>query len=327
MLEIKRNSTISLRHLREFLEERDQVYADEADAAEVFAEDDFEEETDSGIDSLTSSGSSEGFDNFVVEERNIFEEVPEKLNFIGLITHYKEIQRVQWQKEILITISQGGDEVLEVSYLANQDDPSQTNFNGVDYKGKVIFLKRVNVTDFDFTNGNEMLFQAHINNDVNEFRHIIVPLTDPNSVNRFLTDPGQEPFFVDLDASVVPKIIKKKKVGERFPLLSEDINATRDIILQLVEFYSTVRRFYDDSKEKIDFFIGTNHFKNTIFYHLAELRDTRTIEFENLNNYATKWLQSATVAVKMHADLVEYTNEDIPLAEFCKMRIGEETES
>ena len=162
-------------------------------------------------------------------------------------------------------------------------------------------------------------------------------------------------------ASVIPKIIKKKKVGERFPLLTEDINATRDIILQLVEFYSIVRRFYDDSKEKIDFFIGpdfivpllmykatqlgvptldratlerfvepskgTNNFKNTVFYHLAELRDTRTSEFENLNKYATNWLQTATVAVKMHADLVEYTDEDVPLAKFCKMSIDEDTES
>ena len=97
-----------------------------------------------------------------------------------------------------------------------------------------------------------------LNNDVNEFRHIIVPLTDPNSVNRFLTNPGNGSLEVNQAASVIPKIIKKKKAGERFPLLTEDINATRDIILQLVEFYSIVRRFYDDSKEKIDFFIGTD---------------------------------------------------------------------
>ena len=64
---------------------------------------------------------------------------------------------------------------------------------------------------------------------------------------------------------------------------------------------------------------GTNNFKNTVFYHLAELRDTRTNEFENLNKYATNWLQTATVAVKMHADLVEYNDEDVPLAKFCKM--------
>ena len=95
-----------------------------------------------------------------------------------------------------------------------------------------------------------------INNDVNEFRHIIVPWTDPNSVNRFLTNPENQSLEVNQAASVIPKIIKKKKAGERFPLLTEDINATRDIILQLVEFYSIVRRFYDDSKEKIDFFIG-----------------------------------------------------------------------
>ena len=83
-------------------------------------------------------------------------------------------------------------------------------------------------------------------------------MTDPNSVNRFLTNPENETLEVNQVASVIPKIIKKKKVGERFPLLTEDINATRDIILQLVEFYSIVRRFYDDSKEKIDFFIGTD---------------------------------------------------------------------
>ena len=83
-------------------------------------------------------------------------------------------------------------------------------------------------------------------------------MTDPNSVNRFLTNPENETLEVNQVASVIPKIIKKKKVGERFPLLTEDINATRDIILQLVEFYSIVRRFYDDSKENIDFFIGTD---------------------------------------------------------------------
>lgn len=72
---------------------------------------------------------------------------------------------------------------------------------------------------------------------------------------------------------------------------------------------------------------GTNNFKNTVFYHLAELRDTRTSEFEILNKYATNWLRTATVAVKMHADLVEYTDEDVPLAKFCKMSIDEDTES
>ena len=101
MLEIKRNSTISLRHLRQFLEERDEFYSDEED---------------SGLDSLNSdsSASRSSYDD---QERDLFEEVPDKLNFIGLITHYKIEQKVQWQKEIIITISQGGDEVLKVSYL------------------------------------------------------------------------------------------------------------------------------------------------------------------------------------------------------------------
>ena len=103
MLEIKSNSTISLRHLWEFLEEKDELYA---------AEDDFSDEEDSGLESLNSD-SSERFD----QERDLFEEVPDKLNFIGLITHYKEERKVEWQKEIIITISQGGDEVLKVSYL------------------------------------------------------------------------------------------------------------------------------------------------------------------------------------------------------------------
>ena len=73
-------------------------------------------------------------------------------------------------------------------------------------------------------------------------------------------------------ASVIPKIIKKKKVGERFPLLTEDINATRDIILQLVEFYSIVRRFYDDSKEKIDFFIGPDPMVILMIFKATQLR-------------------------------------------------------
>ena len=102
MLEIKRNSTISLRHLREFLEERDELYAEEDD------------EEDSGLDSLNSNSSGGSCDH---QDRDLFEDVPDKLAFIGLIIHYKEIQKVQWQREIIITISQGGDEVLEVSYL------------------------------------------------------------------------------------------------------------------------------------------------------------------------------------------------------------------
>ena len=96
-------------------------------------------------------------------------------------------------------------------------------------------------------------------------------MTDPNSVNRFLTNPESESLEVNQAASVIPKIIKKKKVGERFPLLTEDINATRDIILQLVEFYSIVRRFYDDSKEKIDFFIGPDFIVPLLMYKATQL--------------------------------------------------------
>ena len=80
MLEIKKNSTISLRHLREFLEEKDELYA---------AEDDFSDEEDSGLESLNSD-SSERFD----QERDLFEEVPDKLNFIRLITHYRKERKV-----------------------------------------------------------------------------------------------------------------------------------------------------------------------------------------------------------------------------------------
>ena len=97
-------------------------------------------------------------------------------------------------------------------------------------------------------------------------------MTDPNSVNRFLTNPESESLEVNQAASVIPKIIKKKKVGERFPLLTEDINATRDIILQLVEFYSIVRRFYDDSKEKIDFFIGPDPMVILMIFKATQLR-------------------------------------------------------
>ena len=101
-------------------------------------------------------------------------------------------------------------------------------------------------------------------------------MTDPNSVNRFLTNPESESLEVNQAASVIPKIIKKKKVGERFPLLTEDINATRDIILQLVEFYSIVRRFYDDSKEMIDFFIGRDSL-DTLDNILSLDRKIRTV--------------------------------------------------
>ena len=97
-------------------------------------------------------------------------------------------------------------------------------------------------------------------------------MTDPNSVNRFLTNPESESLEVNQAASVIPKIIKKKKVGERFPLLTEDINATRDIILQLVGFYSIVRRFYDDSKEKIDFFIGSDPMVILMIFKATQLR-------------------------------------------------------
>ena len=72
---------------------------------------------------------------------------------------------------------------------------------------------------------------------------------------------------------------------------------------------------------------GTNNFKDTVFYYLAELRDTKSEQFEKLNLYATKWLQTASVAVQLHAEFVEYTDEDVPLAKFHKMSIDEDTES
>ena len=89
--------------------------------------------------------------------------LPESLNFTGMIIHYEELQMVGWKKEVLITISEGCIETLKVSlWISHEHSLGQLYKTKKDIVGQMIHLQKVRIISFDFTTSNNLQFYGEI---------------------------------------------------------------------------------------------------------------------------------------------------------------------
>ena len=146
--------------------------------------------------------------------------LPSRLNFVGIITSYAEIQLVPWKKEVLMTIIDGSQPCsLKISMWVDHDNPIGIRSN-TNIIGRFAYFKNVHLTSFDFTSPTELQFYGEMN-PPNPFMHtILFPVISGGSYARYFH--YQKPFVVDQIASLIPKTLLSKKAVTFFPLLSED---------------------------------------------------------------------------------------------------------
>ena len=154
--------------------------------------------------------------------------LPNMLNFTGIVTDYRELQLVQWQKEVLITISEGDIETLQVSMWLNHENPVGLRIrNKYDLIGQLVHLRNVHVTSFDYTNPANLQFYGEMRPEKPEHHTILVLVTSGASLVRFRTH--STPFRVNNIISLVPKVIADKRSCKFYPLLPEDHHLMKQI--------------------------------------------------------------------------------------------------
>ena len=129
--------------------------------------------------------------------------LPARLNFIGLLISYEELQLVSWQKEVIMTITDGGIETLKISMWLNHDNPVGIRFgNKEEILGRIIYLKNVCIKSFDFTNPKELQFYGEMNPPRPDLHTILFPIISGSSFAHFET--SGRPFQVNAEISVIP---------------------------------------------------------------------------------------------------------------------------
>ena len=155
--------------------------------------------------------------------------LPTRLNFIGLLISYEEIQMVSWQKEVIMVLTDGGIETLKISMWLNHDNPLGIRFTQKDeILGRIIYLKNVCIKSFDFTSSTELQFYGEMNPPRPEMHTILFPIISGSSFAHFETTG--RPFQVNAEMSLIPKQLMGKRAVCLFPLLPCDHAALKQSI-------------------------------------------------------------------------------------------------
>ena len=155
--------------------------------------------------------------------------LPTRLNFIGMVISYAEIQMVPWQKEVIFIITEGSVETLKISMWLNHDNPIGLRFAEREpIEGRLVYFKNVQITSFDYTNPNELQFYGTMNPPTPFMHTILVPVISGGAYQRFIMQ--KEPFNVNTLISLIPHSVEGKRSVTTYPLLSEDYAAVTRVI-------------------------------------------------------------------------------------------------
>lgn len=161
--------------------------------------------------------------------------LPDRLNFIGMVIYYAEIQLVSWQKEVIFIITQGSIESLKISMWLNHENPVGLRFAEREpILGRLVYFKNVRISSFDFTCANELQFYGEMNPPTPFMHTILVPVVSGGVYVKY--KKRRTPFLVNDLISLIPKPLVGKRSTTIYPLLSEDYKAMDEIMGLLVTF-------------------------------------------------------------------------------------------
>ena len=206
--------------------------------------------------------------------------LPDQLNFTGIVTQYEELQFVGWQKEVILTLSEGCIETLRVTMWLNHQNPVGLTVNSqTDIVGKLVHLKHVRVTGFDFSDQKELQFYGRILPCTFSRSIILVLVASGGSAARFFH--RQTPIAVNGFISSVPKALQFKNSTSYYPLLPDDQ-------LTLSKPLSSLKTFHYCVSNEITFAEPRNPFQ--VFINMSQMQDLP--HFARKRHYSQRWVRS-----------------------------------
>ena len=152
-----------------------------------------------------------------------------KFDVIGLILHIQSIRLVGWKEEEILSLSNGKDSLLDVSFWKTHDEPKGLNMVNCDgLKGRVIIIKNVTISHSPELREDRLQLFGKIMNGAFQKRHILILDTNDFDVGKF--EKENKPFQIDTTNSIIPDYVKGKPAGKAFPLLPHDCKLMRQVL-------------------------------------------------------------------------------------------------
>lgn len=163
------------------------------------------------------------------------DELPAPMSFTGLIIDYEELQFVGWQKEVLITLSEGCIETIRLSMWLNHENPvgfrPRTKY---DLIGQLVHVKHVVITSFDFTDPQELQFYGEIRPGSPDLHTLLILVGSGGSCARY--ERRQIPLAVNTIVSIIPAFLTGKNSVGQYPIFPQE-HYTFKHVLQTVKIY------------------------------------------------------------------------------------------
>ena len=152
-----------------------------------------------------------------------------KCDVVGLLLHVHNIKLVGWKEEEIVSISNGKNVLLDVSFWKTHDEPKGLNFGNADqHKGRLVVIKNVEITHEIDQREDRLQMFGNIQNGQFQRRHIIMLHMNDCDINDFEFDG--KPFRIDVRHSVIPHYVKGKSAGEYFPLILRESKIVKQVI-------------------------------------------------------------------------------------------------
>ena len=206
--------------------------------------------------------------------------LPDQMHFTGIVTHYEELQFVGWQKEVIITICEGCIETLRISMWLNQENPIGLQISSPsEIIGKLIHIKNVHITGFDFSNSTELQFNGEVRASFLKRSVMLILVASGGSLARFAH--RAKPLAVNYLISSIPKRLQAKNSTMQYPLLPEDHSVLQKPLLSLKTYHYCIA-------QRITFGSPLNPFQE--FINIMQLQDDE--DLSRSRRYSQRWVRS-----------------------------------
>ena len=206
--------------------------------------------------------------------------LPDQMNFTGIVTHYEELQFVGWQKEVILTLSEGCIETLRVNMWLNHENPVGLQIkNSSEVVGKIIHIRHVRITGFDYSSSTELQFYGEVQIGLLKRSIMLILVASGGSLARYVY--RKKPVAVNYLISSIPKRLQHKNSTMQFPFTPDE-----QLILQ--KPFMSLKTYHYCISKCITFQNALNPFQK--FINVMQMQETETVA--KLRRYSHRWVRT-----------------------------------